>query len=148
FIEQRLPATATVVIPPNAADPKHVVTNLEFLSVFGRVLDDFLAPPSTFAGKAGGLIDEACRYRPALVDEWSSIAAELILKYALPTAETDLDNAVSVAVAANPPAAGAVVRGAIRRIAAKAVGGPSPQQVRLDREIAARYSGNVARAAV
>ena len=55
FVEKRLPVAATVALPPRDSG-KHVATDLELRAAFAAVLDDFLAPPSTFAARCGELI--------------------------------------------------------------------------------------------
>jgi hypothetical protein len=116
FIEQRLPAATTLVVPP--APDRQVATDLELRAAFVAVLDDFLAPPATFAGKAGDLIEAVCRYRPAHGPPWVAVATAAILRHAPEGENAELNRAVAAAIAANPAEAGAVAAAALQRIAA------------------------------
>lgn len=132
FLERRLPAGATLAIPPSLDPPLHVVTDLELRTALAGVIDDFLAPPGTFASKAADLIGEICRYRPAKTAEWIAVATDSTVEYSLSTAEKDLAAAVAVAIAANPGDGGLVVRTVIDRLVAQIEAG------RCDRATAAR----------
>ncbi len=132
FIEQRLPAGATVAIPPGIEPARRVATDVELRAAFAGVLDEFLAPPSTSAGKAGDLIGEVCRYRPAQTAQWLAVATDSLLEYSLPSAEKEISEAVAAAILASPRDAGSVMRAVIGRLAANI------QAARLDRETAAR----------
>ncbi len=129
FIEQRLPPAATIMVPPDPAQGRHVATDAELRAAFSRVLDDFLAPPSTFASKAGDLIGEVCRERPGQTVQWIAVATDGILKHSPGTAEKDLGDAVARAVSANPQAAGAVVGQVIRSLAAAVQAGAHPLEI-------------------
>ncbi|MGB8166235.1 MAG: hypothetical protein WCF18_02010, partial [Chthoniobacteraceae bacterium] len=137
FIEQRLPAGATVAIPPSLDPPQRVVTDLELRAALAGVLDDFLAPPSTFAGKTDDLIGEVCRCRPAQTAQWLALATDSLLEHALPGAEKVLGDAVALAILTNPREAGAVVRAVVGRLAANAQSAP------VDRETASRLAGKI-----
>jgi hypothetical protein len=142
FVGQRLPAAVTLAIPPDPAEGRQIVTDEALRTVFASVLEEFLAPPSTFAGKAGELIGEVCRYRPAQSAEWIGVAVDAILRHSLPTAEKELTDAVAVAIAARPQAAGAVLRRTLRRLDARVAAGG------LTMETAGRYAGNAVLTAV
>ena len=143
FVEQRLPREATLVIPPDPAQPRHVATDAELRAAFARVLDAFLAPPSTFASKTGELIDEVCRYRPAQIGQWIETAVDSILEHDLETAEQDLENAVAGAVAADPGEAGPTLARALRSLAAAVEETDHPLAI----STAGKYAGNMVRAA-
>jgi hypothetical protein len=142
FIEQRLPPAATVVIPPDPALGKHVATDAELGAALAHALEDFLAPPSTFASTARELISEVCRYRPAQAPQCIAIATDALLKYPLATTDRDLDTAMAAAIAADPRSAGLVVRHAIRRLALLMNTG------RIERDAGARTAGGMVLTAV
>ncbi len=144
FIEQRLPAPATVVIPPDAAHGRHVATDAELRATFVRLLDEFLSPPATFAAKTRELIAEVCRYRPAQLEEWVTAAADVLLQHLSETTGQELENAVASAVAVNPRAAGAIVARALRSISIAVESSSRP----LALADASRYAGGVVLAAV
>lgn len=142
FIEQRLPPGTTIVIPPSLEPVRRVATDAELRTAFAGVLDEFLAPPATFAGKAGDLIGAVCRYRPAQAVLWLAAAADSLLGHLLPSTERDLNAAVAAAITASPREAGPAVRAVIGRIAAHAQAGG------LDRETSVRMAGDVVLTAV
>ena len=148
FIEQRLPPGTTLVIPPDSARGRQVVTDAALRVAFAGVLDEFLAPPSTLAGKAGDLIGEVCRYRPEQTASWIAVATEAILRHSLSSAEQDLNAAVAIAIVAKPAAAGPVVREVLRGIDARVDGGLRPAPGRLDIESASRYASGIVLTAV
>lgn len=148
FIEQRLPATATIAIPPEPAEARQVATDGLLRVVFAGVLDEFLAPPSTLADKAGDLIGEVCRARPEHTAEWIAVAADAILRHSLPTAEKDLNTAVAAAISARPTAAGGVVSRTLREIDSRVEAGARRTPGRTEAETARRYAGTIVLTAV
>ncbi|MEA3209377.1 MAG: hypothetical protein QOE70_2434 [Chthoniobacter sp.] len=146
FIEQKLPPTATLGVPPE--EGKHTANDLELQAALDAALDEMLAPPAAFAGKLGELMGAVCRYRPARTAHWMATATENVLEHSGTSRDQQLQVVTVAAVSANPAAAAGVVRSALRRIASLNPAAGSEENINPEVAAAETHAAKVLEAAM